>query len=138
MSGFLRDANVILEMTKRVPDPRVVAFLTKEHDLCLPVIVLYELEFGLQLLPMGRRRQDLEATLLAFTTEYENRILSAGRREAGCAATLQAMKRRAGRALDLGDALVAGTAKVHGLSVATRNTKDFDGLDVDVTNPWEP
>ena len=85
MSGFLLDANVILEMTKRVPDPRDVAFLTKENDLCLPVIVLYELKFGLQLLPMGRRRQDLEATLLAFTTEYENRILSVERREGvGC------------------------------------------------------
>ena len=138
MSGFLLDTNVISEMTKRGPDPRVVAFLTKEHDLWLPVIVLYELEFGLQLLPMGRRRRHLEATLSAFTTEYENRILPVGRREAEWAATLQALGRRSGRALDLGDALIAGTAKVHGLSVATRNTQNFDGLDIDVTNPWEP
>ena len=39
--------------------------------------------------------------------------------------------------LHLGDALIAGTAKAHGLAVATRNVTDFDELDLDVTNPWE-
>ena len=44
---------------------------------------------------------------------------------------------RSGRVLDLGDALIAGTAKAHGLALATRNTADFAGLDVEVANPWE-
>ena len=42
-----------------------------------------------------------------------------------------------GRPLDLGDALVAGTAKARDLSVATRNVSDFRGLDLVVTNPWD-
>ncbi|MDE2742275.1 MAG: hypothetical protein OXI58_11860, partial [Gemmatimonadota bacterium] len=53
------------------------------------------------------------------------------------AAQFRAQAHRSGRVLDLGDALIAGTAKVHGLSVATRNVGDFAGLDVDVINPWE-
>ena len=44
---------------------------------------------------------------------------------------------RSGRVPGLGDALIAGAAKARNLSLATRNVRDFDGLDVDVTNPWE-
>ena len=43
---------------------------------------------------------------------------------------------RAGRVLDLGDALIAGTAKAHELALATRNASDFGSLDLDVVNPW--
>ena len=39
--------------------------------------------------------------------------------------------------LDLGDALIAGTAKAHDLVLATRNVSDFESLDLDVVNPWE-
>jgi len=53
------------------------------------------------------------------------------------AAQFRAQAHRSGRVLDLGDALIAGTAKVHSLSVATRNVGDFADLDVDVINPWE-
>lgn len=45
--------------------------------------------------------------------------------------------RSAGRALDLGDALIAGTAKAHDLKLVTRNVADFGGLDLDVVNPWQ-
>lgn len=44
--------------------------------------------------------------------------------------------RAAGRVLDLGDALMAGTAKAHDLKLATRNVADFGSLDLDVVNPW--
>lgn len=137
MSGFLLDTNVVSEMTKRTPDARVVAFLTEQDDCRLPVMAVHELEFGIQLLPQGRRRLNLEATLRAILAEYGSHILPLGRREMEWAARFRARARRAGRALDLGDALIAGTAKVHELSLATRNTRDFDYLDLDVTDPWE-
>ena len=68
---------------------------------------------------------------------YEDRILSLSRDEAEQAATFRVQARHSGRTLDLGDALIAGTAKVHGLSLATRNVRDFRGLDIDIVNPWE-
>ncbi len=42
-----------------------------------------------------------------------------------------------GQTLDLGDALIAGTARSHELTIATRNVRDFAGLDVNVVNPWD-
>ena len=137
MNGFLLDTNVVLELTKNMPDSRVIAFLAAQNDLWLSIIVLHELDFGLNLLPLGRRRDRISVALATFVTEYKDRILPVDRPEAEQAASLRVQAGRSGRVLHLGDALIAGTARTHNLAVATRNVADFDGLDVDVTNPWE-
>lgn len=137
MSGFLLDTNVVSELTREAPDSRVVAFLAAQDDLWLPTIVLHELEFGLNLLPPGRRRNRIRAALSALIMEYGDRVLPLDRPEAEQAAALRAQARRSGRVLHLADALIAGTAKVHDLAVATRNVADFEGLSVTVINPWE-
>ena len=137
MTGFLLDTNVVSELTKESPDPGVTAFLSKQDDLWLSPVVLHELEFGLQLLPQGHRRDGLRQALLKFIEGYEDQVLPVKRKEAEWAARLRAQAHLSGRVLHLGDALIAGTAKAHHLSIATRNIGDFDGLDVDVINPWE-
>ena len=138
MSGYILDTNVISEVTRKHPDPRVSAFISaQKKQLWLSPIVLHELEFGLQLLPEGKRRFDLHSLLSEFVSEYEDRILPLARKESEWAARFRAQARKSGRVLDLGDALIAGTAKTHNLSVATRNIGDFAGLDVRVKNPWE-
>lgn len=137
MSGVLLDTNVISELTRPVPAPPVVAFLAARDDLWLSALVLHELEFGLLLLPHGSRRVALRDVLSEFIRRYEDRILPVGRRAAGHAARLRADARRGGRTLDLGDALIAGTARAHDLCVATRSVADFEGLDLSVTNPWD-
>ncbi len=138
MSGYLLDTNVVSELTKNVPHPQVMAFLAERHDLWLSAMVLHELEFGLQLLPPGQRIDGLRAVLAGFITGYEHRILPLERSGAEWAARFRAQAIRSGRVLDLGDALIAGTAKAHDLAVATRNVGDFEYLGVAVTNPWEP
>ena len=137
MSGFLLDTNVTSEILKPSPDRRVAAFLTDQPDLWLSVIVLHEMKFGLELLPLGRRRDQLLSMLSGLEAEYDDRILPVDRAEAEQAAALRAEVRKSGRTLNLADALIAGTAKTHRLCVATRNIGDFDGLDVDVLNPWD-
>ena len=137
MSGYLIDTNVVSELTKAAPDPGVIAFLSERDDLWLSSVVLHELEFGLRSLPQGRRRDDLQQVLSDFIAEFEDRILPLERSEAVWAARLRAEAHLAGRVLHLGDALIAGTAKAHELSVATRNIRDFGGLDVNVINPWQ-
>lgn len=137
MRGVLLDTNVISELTRPAPAPPVVAFLAERDDLWLSALVLHELEFGLRLLPHGRRRVALRDMLSEFIRRYEDRILPVGRRAADQAACLRADARRGGRNLDLGDALIAGTARAHDLCVATRNVEDFEGLDLSVTNPWD-
>ena len=139
MSGYLLDTNVISELTKQLPSPKVVEFLSEHEKLWLSTVVMHELEFGVQLLPEGNRRYSLQIRLSEFIAEMEQQghILPLGRQEAELAAQLRSQARRSGRVLHLGDALIAGTAKTHGLSIATRDTEDFAGLDVKVTNPWE-
>ncbi len=138
MKGFLLDTNVISEVTKTQPNLQVVTFLTRSDELWLPTIAWHELEFGLQLMPQrSLRRDQLRAILRKFVAEYEDRVLSLDRTGAEWAAQFRAQARRSGRVLDLGDALIAGTAKAHDLAVATRNIGDFDGLDVEVADPWQ-
>lgn len=137
MSGFLLDTNVVSEATRTAPDPRVVAFLAERNDLWLPTIVLHEIEFGIQVLPYGRRRNDLQAMTSGVIAQHREHILPLERDAAERAAALRVHARREGRVLGLADALIAGIASIHALTVATRNVGDFAGLGVDVLNPWE-
>ena len=137
MSGFLLDTNVLSEMTREVPHPGVIAFLAEQEDLWLPSLVVHELEYGVQLLPQGRRRDRLQAMLTSIISTYSDRILALDRPAAESAARLRAQARRMGRPLDLGDALIAGIAQSNVLTIATRNVRDFDYVEVAVISPWE-
>ena len=136
MKGYLLDTNVVSEAAKPAPNPGVIAFLAAGADLWLSVIVLYELEYGVRLMPPGRRRDARHALLADLTARFGRRVLPVGRMEAGHAARLCAHGRGAGRQVHLGDALIAGTAAANDLTVATRNADDFLTLEIEVINPW--
>ncbi|MCE2457793.1 MAG: type II toxin-antitoxin system VapC family toxin [Dehalococcoidia bacterium] len=137
MSGFLLDTNVVSEMTKSRPNLLVISFLAQSTDLWLASLVVHELEFGLQLAPPGQRRDRLRAGISRFLTGYSDRILQLDRAAAEWAARFRADAVRSGRPPDLVDILIAGIAKAHDLTVATRNVRDFQHLDIDVFNPWD-
>ena len=137
MIGYLLDTNVVSETMRSAPHPNVVGFLAEHEGLWLSSIVIHELEYGVQRMPEGRRRGRLEADLSRLIREYEHSILPLERRGAEWAAQFRVQARSSGRMLELGDALVAGIARANDLAVATRNVADFDGLDVEVFNPWE-
>ncbi len=137
MSGYLLDTNVVSEIVRVSPDPQVRSFLLEQSELWLSIIALHELEFGLNLLPQGRRREALRTALSVYLETYSDFVLPVARAEAEHAALLRVHARRAGRVLHLADALIAGTAIVHNLILATRNVNDFSALDIDVVNPWE-
>lgn len=137
MTGYLLDTNVISELSKDAPDPRVIRFLGEQVDIWLSSILIHEVEYGLQLLPQGRRRNRLFAMQSGILADYSNRVLPLDRPAAEWAARFRARVLRAGRTIDLGDILIAGIARANELAVATRNAKDFAGLDLEVMNPWE-
>ena len=137
MTGFLLDTNVISEVMKPTPHPRVTAFLQAQHDsLWLSVVVLHELEYGMRLLPAGRRRSRMRAVVAGIVATHGDRVLPLGRAAAQRAAWLRARAHRNGRPVQVGDALIAGTADVGALAVATRNVSDFAPFEIDVVNPW--
>ena len=137
MTAFLLDTNVISELTKSAPNPGVIEFVAAEYDLWLSSIVIHEIEYGLQLLPSGQRRNRLYGIRDRLVSAYQDRILVVDQTSAEWAARFRAEARRLGRVIGLGDALIAGTAKRNSLTVATRNIADFEHFDVAVRNPWE-
>jgi predicted nucleic acid-binding protein len=132
---YLVDANVLSEPTRSAPDPRVVAWLRQhERDLVVDPVILGELRFGILLLPKGRRRTRLEQWFDAGASRMECLPWEA---ETGLRwAALLASLRAAGRAMPVKDSLIAATALVHDLVVATRNRADFDKAGVKVVNPF--
>ncbi len=137
MNGFLVDTNVVSELTRQVPNPQVLSFLVEKEELWISSIVLHELNLGVELLPLRSQRDRIHSALSDFIAQYSDRIVPVGDSEAVQAAFFRAQMHRIGRFLDLGDALIAGTAKVNNLSVATRNIRDFEHLAIDVVNPWD-
>ena len=136
MNGWLLDTNVVSELTKSTPDSGVVSFLSGRESIWLSTVVLHELEFGVRCLPVGKRRARLDEAISSLSASFEDRILAVGKKEAAWAARLRATAHRSGRALHLGDALIAGTARAHDLAVVTRNVSDFEGIGVEIANPW--
>ena len=137
MIGYLWDTNVVSELSKIRPAPSVLDFMSDREDLWLSAIVVQELELGVQVLPNGSRHDELRAWLSQLLTDFSSHILPIECGEAEWAATFRASAYRNGRQLSLADALIAGTAKTKDLHVATRDLKDFGGLDIGVFNPWE-
>ena len=136
MSGYLLDTNVISELTRDIPDPQVVDFLTERDDVWVSSILIHEVEYGVRLLPQGTRRNWLSAMQAAILSEYAHRVLPLDRSGAEWAAEFRATARRSGRVVDMGDALVAGIARANALTVATRNLAHFRPFNVEVFSPW--
>lgn len=137
MSGYVLDTNVLSELTRDVPNQAVLRFLHQHDDLWLPAIAIYEAEYGLHLLPRGRRRDRLRAAYDAILEQYQERVLPLDWPGAVWAARFQAQETRMARSVNVGDVLIAGTAKAHGFAVATRNVRHFEEFAVDVLNPWD-
>ena len=137
MSGYLLDTNVVSELANDVADPRVAAFLDIRPDQWISAVALHELEFGLQLLPAGRRRERMYAAHNQFLSGFGDRVVPLDRSAAEMAAMLRARASRNGRTIDVADALIAGTAMANEMTVVTRDMSDFGALGVDVINPWE-
>lgn len=132
---YLVDANVLSEPTKPAPDARVVEWLRHhERDLAVNPIILGELEYGILLLPAGRRRARLEDWFIAGARRL--RVLDFDTASASAWAHLLARLKKKGHAMPIKDSLIAATALAHGLTVATRNTNDFRNAGVKVENPF--
>lgn len=137
---IILDTNVLSALMRQTPDAAVVDWLDRQpaDSVWLSSVTVFEVRFGLALLPKGRRRSALERAFESVLTEdLANRVLDFDAVAAATAAQLAADRQRAGRAVDLRDTLISGIALARRATIATRNTKHFDGLDVPVINPWD-
>jgi toxin FitB len=132
---FLVDANVLSEPTKPAPDARVVAWLrANERAIAVDPVILGELRFGILLLPKGKKRAVLERWFDAGVGRLQCLPWDA---DTGLKwAELLARLRKAGKTMPIKDSLIAATAIVHDLVVATRNGIDFAKAGVQVIDPF--
>ncbi|MFT3969501.1 MAG: type II toxin-antitoxin system VapC family toxin [Micropruina sp.] len=135
---YLLDTNVVSELrkSKRRADPGVRSWVAARvvSDLYLSVITVLEVEVGIARL--ARHDPAQASRLQAWLDDellqaFSRRILAVDIPVARYAARLHVPDPRPKR-----DALITATAAVHGLTVVTRNVKDFDSLGVAVVNPW--
>ena len=135
---FILDTNVISELRKArktYPNVRKWAEHLPAASLYISVISVLELEIGILLI--NRRDKEQGAILREWMDRhvlptFSGRILAIDTAVAQRCAALHIPNPRSDR-----DALIAATALVHGLTVATRNVADFGRTGVSVLNPWE-
>jgi len=134
--SYLLDTNVLSELRRKTPDAGVVEWFSRRpaSTLYLSVLTLGELRKGIEGVAEAERRMALtdwlETDLPGF---FAGRILPIDLQVADRWGRLVAA---AGRPLSAIDSLLAATAAQHGLSMVTRNTRDFADLGLDVINPW--
>ena len=137
---IILDTNVVSEMMKPFPDPVVDGWFTSIYpaDLAFSAITLFEIRYGINLLPSLAKRRKLGETLLRIRNEGAfGVILPVGPSTAEYAADIFAKRRQVGRPTAISDCLIAGHVLEHGVTLATRNIRDFDGVGLSLINPWD-
>ena len=138
MDKFLLDTNVISEMVRPQPEPSVVAFLADAGDPWISSITLHELSYGAERAPDPRRRAKLLAWIGRIEAEFAERTILVDGAVAERSGTLRALAAAQGRTVTVVDSVIAASAQLHGLLIATRNVRDFETFGIEVRNPWMP
>jgi predicted nucleic acid-binding protein len=136
---LLLDTNVLSEVTKPSPDEGVLRWIhgLDEDRTFISIVSITEIRRGVALMDSGRKRDALGEWLAHdLPQRFENRIVPVEGAVALAWGDLMALAKRSGRGLASMDGLIAATAVAHQLTLATRNTKDFEGFGVDIINPW--
>lgn len=136
---ILLDTNVVSEL---LTGPHDSAVLDWYHGASgklfgLSVVTCMEVTHGVERMPDGRRRTTLESAWQTLLRTWPGPVLALGQAEATAAGLVLARRFQVGRPEGVADAQIAGTALVHGALLATRKTKDFEGLGIQLVNPWE-
>jgi predicted nucleic acid-binding protein len=137
---YVLDTNVVSELMRERVDATVLERLSALDDTAWYITSVTEAELrdGVALLPSGRRKTRLTTALLALLSqEFSGRILVFDSAASVYYADAMALRSRMGRPLQVQDAMIAACCLVHGATLLTRNTREFEDLGVTLFNPWE-
>ena len=138
---IILDTNVISEGFRLRPDAQVRGWLDQQPsaDLYLCAPVLAELRFGVERLPLGRRRTELDRMVTnAEQNLFANRLLPIDREAAYAFGRVTATRANMGRPIMPMDGMIAAIAVANGMAIATRDVDDFTGLGINLINPFDP
>jgi predicted nucleic acid-binding protein len=133
------DTNVVSEADKPLPSSQVLQWLDSQDTLslflCGPVVM--EQTYGAERFLARTGSERYFRTLNRLVSDFRDRILVFDNDAASLAGRLRAKRDRVGRPMNMVDAMIAAICLVHGATLATRNVRDFDGLDLKLLNPFE-
>jgi predicted nucleic acid-binding protein len=133
---YLLDTNVVCEGTAKRPDARVLMWVEANAGDCfLSTVALGEIWKGIHRLPEGKRKRGLAAWAEGIENDFAEQILDLDTTVMKAWGQLYAKHEARGFNMDVLDSLIAATALVHKLTVATRNVSDFPS-DVKTVDPW--
>ncbi len=141
---FLLDTNVVSEPFAKQPEPEILVWMERhqKEGFVISAIVKAEIEYGINNMPTGRKRNVLARDMHDFINSYMKLCLPFDGESATYYAEIRVAQKRAGRDTKKGnndrDAMTAAIAMQHNLTLATRNTKDFaDVKNLKTINPWK-
>ncbi len=136
---IILDTNVLSALMYREETKLIRDWLNRQRiqDIWFTAISFYEIDFGIQLAPEGKRKVQLAEIFQSLIRErLSNRILPYDTAAARATAELAARRQRAGLSKDLPDTMIAGIVIAKRATLATRNISDFSDLPGPVVNPW--
>lgn len=137
---IILDTNVLSAIMKVQPDPIIIRWLD-EYDLeylWLTSITVMEIQYGIALLPNGKKRNLLQQAFNDLLLQrFRTRIIEFDENAAIATAHIAANRKKVGMNQDIRDLQIAGITLHIGAELATRNHKDFKGMEIKVINPWE-
>ena len=138
--SWLLDTNILSELRRPRPEPKVVAFVTacQIDQFFISVVTLAEIRFGIELIAEPGRRAALNDWLThRVRPMFEGRILPLSEEVMLKWRFLVEEGRKAGHTFSQPDLMIAATALQHGLTVVTRDRREYDRAHVPVLDPWE-
>jgi toxin FitB len=139
VTGWLLDTNIISELRRPKPAPKVTDFIRSQslEGLFVSIVTFAEIRFGIELLPDATRRSDLNDWLAhKVRPMFEQRVLAISEDVMFKWRLLVEDGRKTGHTFSQPDLIIAATAQHHGLTVVSRDTKEYVAARVDVFNPW--
>jgi predicted nucleic acid-binding protein len=139
VTGWLLDTNILSELRRRKPEPKVLAFVAAQplEQLYVSAVSLAEIRFGIELLPDVSRRAELNDWLThKVRPMFEQRVLPMTEDIMFKWRLLVEEGRKAGHTFSQPDLIIAATGLHHGLTIVSRDTDDFVKARAAVFNPW--
>jgi len=136
---IILDTNVLSELIRPRPNPAVVEWIDRQNasDVRITAITAAELRAGVALLPVGRRRSDLQLHIEALLDEtFAGYVLPFDDQSATPYAEIVSGRRNQGRPIAFQDAQIGAICLRHRMTLATRNTRDFEDAGIDLIDPW--
>ena len=139
MTGWLLDTNILSELRRPKPEPKVAAFVAAQplEHLFVSAVTFAEIRFGIEMLKDARRRAELTDWLThQLRPLFDHRVLPVSEDVMLKWRLLVEAGRKVGHTFSQPDLIVAATALQHGLVIVSRDTSNFMRAGVGVFNPW--